>query len=387
MPSIWPARRIAGVIVALLLAVISVTWIALRANLWFGVRQVDRLLSEIKSLRVRESTFQDAKQIAGRYGGMVEYHGEPCSAETCSFAIWLGLGWEEPRLVRERLRFFGIRTYRAAGSVTVRHGRVVETGFMIDTEAKLGTSEGQWLAATTIVSDRIQRSDYYSGYQRGLDEHPNRQVIHPFFTTLGGGQIIDSEITADATEREKTRAFDFRLSCIFSLKGCSQLRELAPSAWEDLQIQARENERLGDPGGYGTCPARSLARIARDIDNVALVEVEKVFPVEDAETHSQDVKFRLIEMLKGQIDKHLSRFPMQIDISDDPAHRRSSLPPDMFSTGNRLVLFLKEGEVDFVPYPHCEVVSGSEENLALIRQTISEQADGVPITALAGKSR
>jgi len=44
---------------------------------------------------------------------------------------------------------------------------------------------------------------------------------------------------------------------------------------------------------------------------------------------------------------------------------------------------LKEGEFDFIPDPHCEVVPASRENLAVVRQTLTQLEHGVPITALA----
>ena len=387
MPSVFrrPTTRGVKLILFLLFAAPSGTWLALRASLVVKARHADALLRQVGALRVRESTFQDAKKLADQYDGRVDYRGEPCTSEKCTFSISLGTWpYEQPGSIREALRFVGIRAYGVASSVSVLHGRIVETDFQVTTEAKPGTTKGQWLAAAAKVSNRFPRSDYYYGRRDGLDEHPNREVIHPGFSTTGGGQLIVAEVTADANVVERERAFDFRLSCISSLQGCSDLRQLAPSAWEDLMaVEKEERERAEEPEDYGACTTRSLARIARDIDNVLLVEVKKVFPIKNGGDSLQDVKFHLIEVLKGQTDKHLARFPLQVPAADPAGGRKSGLPPNTFSPGNRLLLFLKEGELDFIPYPRCEVVLASHENLAVVRQTLMQLAQGEPITALA----
>jgi hypothetical protein len=380
-------NRTVKLILLLLLALPSVTWFALRASLVVKVRQAESLLSQVKGLRVRESTFQDARQLADQYHGRVDYQGEPCTFEKCTYAIFLGASWANPPgFMQEALRFVGIRTYRVDGSVQVRNGRIMEVSFDVDTEARPGAAGGQWIAASAKISDHFSRSGYSYGRDRGLDEHPNRQVRHPHFTTSGGGQIIVSEVTADAKATERERAFDIRLSCISRLQGCSELRELAPSVWEDLMAATKEQvKRVEAPSDYGACPSRSLARIARDMDNVLLVEVKKVFSIKNAgNSRLQDVELQLVEVLKGQTNKHLSRFPLKIPGADaDEDSRNSGLPGRMFSPGSRVVLFLRESEIDFVPDPPCEVVPASHENLVAVRQTLSQLAQRVPITALA----
>ncbi|MGA3200689.1 MAG: hypothetical protein ABSD89_14985 [Halobacteriota archaeon] len=155
-----------------------------------------------------------------------------------------------------------------------------------------------------------------------------------------------------------------------------------------MAAEKEEGERIEEPGNYGACSTRSLARIARDMDNVLLVEVKKVFQIKNVGDGLQDVEFHLIEVLKGQPDKHLPRFPLRVPEADAAVdNRNSGLPPSTFSPGNRLLLFLKEGELDFIPYPRCEVVLASRENLAVVRQTLTQLAQGEPITALAAEGQ
>ena len=144
-----------------------------------------------------------------------------------------------------------------------------------------------------------------------------------------------------------------------------------------IALECEDNE------DYGPCPSRSLARLARDMDNVLLVQVKRVLPIDRNLNRTQDVEFRLVEILKGQPDEHLSRFPMDIGGDDGgSAHLPVGLPPQIFSPGKRIVLFLRESELDFIPYPHCEVVPATEENLGVVRQTLTQLSQGAPISAL-----
>ena len=56
------SRRVAKLVLALLLVVPLGAWVVLRVSLLIKVREAKALLSQVKALRVRESTFQGAKR-------------------------------------------------------------------------------------------------------------------------------------------------------------------------------------------------------------------------------------------------------------------------------------------------------------------------------------
>jgi hypothetical protein len=380
------ASRAGKLILLLLLAIPLATWCTLRVSMAIAVWRASALLLRVKQLRARESTFEDAMRLAHEYVSHVDYWGEPCSSTHCSFTISLGYGWTwPPSLIygTDILRKVGIRVSRFDGSVQVRDGHVIRTVFEVWTEAKRGAPFGQWLVVTTELTDHFPQSDYYRGRRLGLEDHPNHYVTKPHLSTSGRGEILVAAVTPDATSTEIERAFDFRLSCTSSLVGCSELGDLLPTAWEDYVALERSSHPNGDRRNYGPCPVRSLARLARDMDNVLLVEVKRIFPVDSDRNWSQDVEFQLVEILKGQPDKHLPRFPMDTRRDDGGSARLPvGLPPKIFSPGKRIVLFLRNSELDFIPYPHCEVVQATEENLGVVRQTLTQLSQGAPISAL-----
>ena len=383
-------RKLAGragkIILLSLLAIPLATWCTLRVSMSIDVWRANTLLFKIKQLRARESTYEDAMRLAHEYSSHVDFRGEQCSSKNCSFDISLWSGWSASPpfgYQMDFLRAVGIRVSWFGGLVQVQDGHVISKGFDVWIEAKRGAPYGQWLYVTTQLTDHFPGRDYYYGRIRGLEEHPNYYVVHPHLSTSGGGQALSAEVTPDATPREIERAFDFRLSCVSSLVGCSEVADLLPTAWEDhiaLENSSRQSESAGT---YGPCPLRTLARLARDMENVLLVEVKRIFPVDRAQNRFQDVEYQLVEILKGQPGEHLARYPMDLGGDEsNSTHRFARLPARVFSPGKRVVLFLRDSDLDFIPDPHCEVVPATQEYLGVVRQTLTQLSKGAPITAL-----
>lgn len=97
-------------------------------------------------------------------------------------------------------------------------------------------------------------------------------------------------------------------------------------------------EQMTEQYGYSPCPIRSIARATRDTDNAVLVEVKRVYPRE------------------------------------------------WFSAGKRMVLLLRNSELDFGPEPWCDVVQATATNLKAIRDTIGQLQRRLPIAARRGNS-
>ncbi len=243
----------AGIFVLLFLLVTPVAiWIALRISQAIEVKRVEILLNRIKGLRVRETTFQETQQLAKEYPGHMRYSEGNCDAEECEFSIYFGYELVDRfDFINGVLRSVGVRQFVVGASVKVRNGLLVKKGFSILAETRIASPCGQWLAISGTTEDRFPHSDYYYGRYLGLEEHPNHQVIKPHLTTNGGGQALNAAVTPDATLTEQERTYDFRLPCLSSLGGCSELEEIAPSAWEDylsndkVQNQFNEESRFG----------------------------------------------------------------------------------------------------------------------------------------------
>jgi hypothetical protein len=384
----WFASRAAKVVLLLLLAFPPLAWTALWITLVVTVHRANTLLAAIAQLKPYVSTYDDAMLLAHEYGSGVYFGDTPCKPKNCTFSIRVANDWPDGRawLERDFLWSVGIRTTTFHAWVDIREGRVIGKGFTVWTEARKEIPFGQWLVVRTELTENFSQSfvrDFWSGQMFGLEEHPNRYVVNPHLSTNGGGQALDSYVSSDATTQEIARAFDYRLSCVSSLGGCSDPADLLPTAWEDHLITEAASHSSKDDKVYGLCPPRSLARLARDMNDVALVEVKKVFPVQNDQTDFQDVEFQLVQILKGEPDEHLPRFPMNIGRDyGNSQPSPSALPSTLFFPGNRMILFLKPSTLDFVPNPYCEVVPATEENVGIVRQTIDQASRAIPIAAL-----
>ncbi len=349
----------------------------------FNVWRAENLLAELKHLDPRQSTYEEAMRLAHKYSSHVQYLGESRSPKNCRLGILLGRGWGERRPLLARIeRAVGIRVSNFYGVVELRDNRVVGKSFDVWTKPRSRASVGQWLTVGAGLADNFAQVDFREGLAVGLETHSNHFVR---VTPTTRGHLMIAGVTPDATAPEIERTFDFRLSCASSLAGCADVGEILPAAWEDHLASEISSPPAEYYSAYDSCPVRSVARLARDMENAVVVEVQNVFPLQSEQHRSQEVAFKLLETLKGQPDKLLSRYPLDIGGNEQKsASPPIGLPSRLFPPGRRFVMFLKDSQsyLDFTPNPICEVVPATAENVGAVRKTVTQLAAGTPITAL-----
>jgi hypothetical protein len=142
------------------------------------------------------------------------------------------------------------------------------------------------------------------------------------------------------------------------LRGCRIADEVLPLAAEDYRnIERSAFVRLRGPT---PCPDSILARRARDVENILLVEVENVRPVLEkfGEEQYQMADYKLLEILKGKLDRSLENVghPFTILLSSD-------MPPipnpalNLLHPGSQLLMFSDSSTNVDSP---CETVAATE---------------------------
>jgi len=226
----------AGILFLLFMVVLPVVaWLALRLCMIITTSHGNALLLEFKQLRPHESTFEDVMRVVRHYPGLASVQDSPCSASYCEVRVGTGRGWAGmvPVVHALDLERAGIRASWFTASVQVLDNRVVRKKFEVWTEATWGTPHGLWLIARSELTDYFDEADVHQWQRAGLQGHPGFYVTEPHLSTAGGGRMLIAKVAENATDGEIERAFDFRLSCTSALKGCSELRDLLPGAWEN----------------------------------------------------------------------------------------------------------------------------------------------------------
>ncbi len=89
MPQIRKILRTLGWVIAGLCAIALILAAAIRVDQYLLRRKAERLLADLKSLEMRKSTYQDARQVIDRWDEEMHQEGS-CQPSRCDVRISLG---------------------------------------------------------------------------------------------------------------------------------------------------------------------------------------------------------------------------------------------------------------------------------------------------------
>lgn len=190
-------------------------------------KKAEGLLKDIRTLRVDLSTTADVERIMTRHGGSrsppYASFGTPMGG---AYDVWTGsrainqLERSVPILSR-----FGLRQWGTGATVILRGGRVCYVRYGVGMEDPRGVWE--WGVESILLPKG--RSDVageeHRGYKVGTRDDR-------------GVRRLRSELTPEATEDERRRAFTYDFSCVTRFRGCRQPCEIAPLVWKDVYQQS-----------------------------------------------------------------------------------------------------------------------------------------------------
>jgi hypothetical protein len=253
-------------------------------------------------------------------------------------------------------------------SVLVQDGKVSRVRYGL---AKLWVRPRE---AGYIVSAKSVHG-FWLPHQRGFqvtsqdDQSPEYRVEGKAVPTLDGHEKgLNVTFTNDAPPELTKRAFQLNLSCFWSLRGCSDARQIAPGLWQDAQaIQAATVERLR----AGQCPdsiVEGRMRYLPDI-TVLLLEVTNSRRIEVNEEggRAEDwfTDYKLKEVIRGQSVgswKNI-RFRQTIPSPDDPTRTIANPVWPPTKIGSEVLFF---GNLGFYS---CRIIPATPSALEIIRKT------------------
>jgi len=200
-------------------------------------RRAERLLQDVRQLQVGKSTFEDARALILRHhGGVSTYDHTPCSPAHCTldvtlkhfpFFIELWGRFLTPQMGDYLLRLLpalGLQDGLGGANVTVDRGIVTHLDYAVFVRGKggevLGRRASEFKEVPKYLQDGMGQRSYHVGWFN--------------ITTPGGGEGIDSTLTAQANTEERKRAYDFDFGCLTKSGGCTSLCQFAPTAFADL---------------------------------------------------------------------------------------------------------------------------------------------------------
>jgi hypothetical protein len=196
----------------------------------------------------------------------------------------------------------------------------------------------------------------------------------PSFRVSGGGVWLYATYAFDAPRKQVSHVFQLELSCLWSIGGCSSVREVAPALWHDkAAIEAATVSRLSSDN---PCPDDMLAGRVRNLPdlNIELLEVMKSrddginnYEGDPVSDHITITDYRLIEVIRGRAGVprigigHRNRIPAPLSRAEriwNPVR-----PPSQ--RGDR-VLYFSGAQFD-----SCRVVPATPSALSAVRTAVA----------------
>lgn len=369
-------------IAATLLLIVSVIQIDQYLFRW----RVERLLADIRSLKLRATSHNEAQLILGHWKSAIHY-GNGCNEIDCSLDIIL----DDPinyhlsgifanhvihviavvdvgkMLFGEYLRLGG-RAAGARGFIDIRNGTVLHTAFsaFVQVPQNNGHFPGH---EYTLIGGAYSVSHFWPGIPADLFLHPNYSIGGPS-GCKPACLMVWAKFTAYADPADVLRLMQFDLSCLTHwLHPCASEGDIMPAAWAQASVEKPQIETAGKE--YRTCGPRTLQILGRDRRNAAVVDIVRSFrtsPNSSRELH-WDTRANLVERLKGAIswDRGTER---EFTISEYALPSGST--ESEFHSGSRFILFFDRWTDESPRLEPCGAVPFSASNLASVRAGIEQ---------------
>jgi len=344
--------RILGSVTAGLLIIILIPAVGIQLDRYVLRRNADRLLTDLKSLEMRRSTFEDAQRVRDGWDGHV--HGEgPCDAYSCDLSIQLG------DFLERHLTFF-VTHQRAGLAYRLLGGRPARIDSYVRVRKNIVWGKGieAWIAGpwsrqrdgTRFYWTLIGRAK--SGLPEGISSlHPEYSVGSP--SGCSGCSEAHVIFTPYADPSDVNRLMDINFSCLTRWKACQTKAEILPTAWNEAMGESRKQRNSKQPCASGV--ARVLSRVAA---RVAIGRVVK----SDVSSNQGEVSLALAQDLKpGDFRSAPTRF---------------SIPMFPEARLNRQYILFFDRPKTSRPddnYRGCDFVPATAENILAARSGVAEE--------------
>jgi hypothetical protein len=206
-------------------------------------RHAGRLLRQLATVQPGATGFRTVQQIAQDFGGKKQ-----CAGDLCSFVFddrFMFMDSGPPRVLRTEWDYLGLRPWRVTAVINQRNSEPTD----LEITALIGRGRGglyheglfsgnMWAWRMVSVSINSERFEYrLKGEKENDPEYAIEAgsdgiiVVKPNFDIPGGGEALNVYLSPAAPSASKRVAFDLNLRCATAMSACTDLCQLAPSAW------------------------------------------------------------------------------------------------------------------------------------------------------------
>lgn len=250
---------------------VCMTALALVLSVFWGVfyvlsvhhrRQAERMLRQLSTLPPGATDFSSIQRIAKDSGGR-----EYCNEQLCRYdfddRFMFADSWLPRVLKRTEWDYLGLRPWGVSVVILKRPNGLTDVDVIalvgrgrgwLENEGLLsGNAWGEWIVSVRTNPEEFDRAfeeekeeilNYRSRTEDQIEATVNGIVVNtPPPGSKGAGKVLNVRLSPKASPDVRTVAFDLNLRCATDISPCTQLCQLAPSAWHSY-VQFFESNGL-----------------------------------------------------------------------------------------------------------------------------------------------
>jgi hypothetical protein len=222
-------------------------------------RNAEGLLHQLRLLQSGAAGASSTQEIANKFGGT-----RHCAAGVCTYDFQVVFPSMHPgsplTLRRTEWDYVGLRPWRFTAQIQVSNGEVTRIeadalvargrGWLYNEGLLSGNDWGWWSTYVLVSSERFESvlrvEKEVAGAnrigKRGVEPGTDGIIVRkPSLNIQGGGEALSMTLSPAAKPNAKEVGFDMNLRCATNMASCTELCQLAPSAWQVYSRFQRSN--------------------------------------------------------------------------------------------------------------------------------------------------
>ena len=257
--------------------------------------RAERLLGDIRALRLGKSSWADAQKIMTRWGAWGHYDGS-CTQARCSYKITLR-SFECALCVYRPVQILVSLATRDAyieADLEVINGIIWGKDFAVQVDVFGNILKGDNGYGLIASARTVWRTASFHGYD--FANHPDYVVVRG---NCEGCESVHSKFTPFVDPSIARDLLDFNLDCVTRLFECRDRVDIMPWVWRQVEAEEQQREAAREANPESHRPrSPSPEFLGRDRANIVIAEVVSTRTEESSSESATYATLRLDQRLK-----------------------------------------------------------------------------------------